>query len=355
MSSGLKAAAPTMLLPMVSVEELPPVLVTGGAGYIGSHAALTLLDAGVRVVIVDDLSTGSEQLLPKGATFVRGEAGDQALVCETIKAHSIGAIMHFAASISVADSVKAPANYYRNNFIQTLALAEAATAAGVAAMVFSSTAAVYAEGNGSLLEETSAIGPINPYGASKAMAETMLRDIAMASPQKMSLGILRYFNVAGADPDGRSGQNSRHPHHLIEIASHVATGQRASLTVHGNDYATPDGTGVRDYVHVTDVAAAHLLMLRAILASGGQSHVFNLGYGRGESVLDVIAAVAKAAGRPLVYDIGPRRIGDPAKLVAASQASTALGWAPLYNDIDIIAHHALSWEIKRQQTFSTAA
>jgi len=331
-------------LARIPVSDCPPVLITGGAGYIGSHAALALLDLGVKVVILDDLSTGSEILLPKEAVFVCGRAGNSALVRRVIEAHGIGAIMHFAASISVADSVSEPARYYRNNVVETLALAEAAVSAGIRAMVFSSTAAVYAENDGKPLRETDPLGPINPYGASKAMAETVLRDIAAASPHGMSLGILRYFNVAGADPEGRSGQNSQHPHHLIEIANNVVTGQRDRLTVFGSDFPTSDGTGVRDYVHVCDIAAAHVLMLQASLAAPGLCETFNLGYGRGQSVLEVLAAIVWASGRKLPFQRGPRRVGDPASLVADASAAARLGWQPQYDDIGIIVAHALAWE-----------
>jgi UDP-glucose 4-epimerase len=342
-------------LPRIAIAACPPVLVTGGAGYIGSHAVLALLDLGIKVVVLDDMSTGSDLLLPQAATFVRGRAGDGALVRRVIDEHDIGAIMHFAASISVADSVAEPAAYYRNNVVETLALAEASLAAGIEAFVFSSTAAVYAENDGKPLRETDALGPINPYGASKAMAEAMLRDIAATSPQGMSLGILRYFNVAGADPAGRSGQNSRHPHHLIEIATHVATGQRQKVTVFGSDYPTEDGTGVRDYVHVSDVAAAHVLMLRTLLAASGQSLTFNLGYGKGQSVLDVLSAIAVASGKPVPFQFTARRAGDPASLVADASGAAALGWTPLYADIGSIVAHALAWERYRLKTLPSAA
>jgi UDP-glucose 4-epimerase len=347
-------SCPIQPLPKIPIADCPPVLITGGAGYIGSHAALALLDLGIRVVIIDDLSTGSTMLLPEGAEFVRGRAGDAALVARTIRREGIGAIMHFAASISVGDSVTQPANYYRNNLVETLALAETAVAAGIGAMVFSSTAAVYAENDGSRLRETDALGPINPYGASKAMAETIIRDIAAASPHAMSVGILRYFNVAGADPRGRSGQNSAHPHHLIEIATHVATGEREMISVYGSDYPTVDGSGVRDYVHVSDVAAAHVLMLRAILAASGQSLTFNLGYGEGQSVLNVLSALGAVSGRAIPYKFGPRRAGDPASLVADASRAAALGWEPKYKDINTIVAHALAWERQRSVSAETA-
>jgi len=339
-------------LPMVEQAALPTVLVTGGAGYIGSHAALALLDRGLKVVIVDDLSTGSSLLVPPAATFVQGRAGDRELLANVIARENVGAIMHFAASISVGDSVREPATYYENNVTETLNLGAAAVAAGIGALVFSSTAAVYGEREGAPLKEDDPLAPINPYGWSKLMAEQMLRDIVAADRAAggtLSLGILRYFNVAGADPEGRSGQNSHHPHHLIEIASHVATGRRDQFSVYGDDYATRDGTGVRDYVHVCDIAEAHLLMLRACLAAPGQSHTFNLGYGKGNSVLEVLAALGKAAGKPIPYAIGPRRAGDPGTLVADSGAAMqALAWQPRFDNIEVIVAHALIWETARQ-------
>ncbi len=339
------------LLPKIAESALPPVLITGGAGYIGSHAALALLDRGCKVVIVDDLSTGSDLLVPPGTTFIHGRAGDEALIADVIASEGIGAIMHFAASISVADSVAQPAAYYHNNVVETLALGAVAARSGVGALVFSSTAAVYGEREGQALAEDAPIAPINPYGWSKVMAEQMLRDIASASALEggsLSIGILRYFNVSGADPQGRSGQNSQHPHHLIEIASHVVTGLRERFTVFGDNYATPDGTGIRDYVHVSDVAEAHVLMLRACLATPRQSHLFNLGYGRGHSVLEVLEALGKVAGEPVPYGIGPRRAGDPARLVADASAAAALEWQPRFNDIEAIVGHALAWERARQ-------
>ncbi|GGE13964.1 UDP-glucose 4-epimerase GalE [Polymorphobacter glacialis] len=333
--------------------DLPPVLVTGGAGYIGSHAALALLDRGCKVVIIDDLSTGSELLIPKGAIFVRGRAGDRALVARVIASHGIEAIMHFAASISVGDSVTQPGDYYRNNFVETLALAETAISSGVSAMVFSSTAAVYAENDGAALEEKAPLQPINPYGWSKMMAEQMLRDLA-AADGRLSLGILRYFNVAGADPKGRSGQNSRHAHHLIEIATQVVTGKRGSFTVYGDDYATHDGTGVRDYVHVSDIAEAHVLLLRACLEERGCSRLFNLGYGQGNSVIEVIDALERVSGGAVPRVMGPRRAGDPARLVANADAAKSLGWTPQYDDLETIVGHALAWERTRIAAMASA-
>lgn len=336
------------LLPLIPANELPPVLVTGGAGYIGSHAALALLDAGVKVVVLDDLSLGNRALVPEGAVFVQGRAGDQALVGQLIADHGIGAILHFAARISVAESVAEPALYYAENFGQTLCLAQAALAGGVGAFVMSSTAAVYGDGPGgnAPLPVTAPVAPINPYGWSKAFAERMLADLVAANPG-FSVACPRYFNVAGADPQLRSGQASRHPHHLIELACHVLTGQRERFTIFGDDYPTKDGTGVRDYIHVADLADAHVLLLRACLADPGQYHVMNLGYGTGASVLQVLEALERVAGQAIPRHIGPRRAGDPATLVAASDAAARLGWQPRFADLDKIVAHALAWERQR--------
>jgi UDP-glucose 4-epimerase len=340
----------TPLLPLIPESDLPPVLVTGGAGYIGSHAALALLDRGIKAVVLDDLSTGSRALVPAGAVFVEGRAGDSALVARIIREHGIGAILHFAARISVEQSVAEPALYYAQNFGETLALAQAALAGHVGALVMSSTAAVY--GNGSEggdnrpLTAAAPVAPINPYGWSKAFAERMLADIVAAGRQ-LSVACPRYFNVAGADPQLRAGQASRHPHHLIELACHVLTGQRENFTVFGRDWPTPDGTGVRDYVHVSDLADAHILLLRACLADPGQYHSLNLGYGRGASVLQVLAALERVSGQAIPRTDGPRRAGDPAVLVAQSDAQALLGWQPRFDDLDAIVGHALAWERQR--------
>ena len=334
------------LLPLIPETELPPVLLTGGAGYIGSHAALALLDRGVKLVVLDDLSTGTEALVPAAATFVEGRAGDRTLVEGVIRQHGIGAILHFAARISVAESVADPALYYAENFGETVALAQAALACGVGAFVMSSTAAVYGNGVGKPLAETAPVAPINPYGWSKAFAERALADIVAANRQ-LSVAVPRYFNVAGADPLLRSGQASRHPHHLIELACHVLTGQRDAFTIFGRDWPTPDGTGVRDYVHVADLADAHILLLRACLADPGQFHSLNLGYGKGASVLDVLAALERVSGEAIPRIDGPRRAGDPAVLVAQSNARALLGWQPQFDDLDLMVGHALAWERKR--------
>ena len=338
----------TPLLPLIAEADLPPVLVTGGAGYIGSHAALALLDRGVRTVVLDDLSTGTRALVPDGAVFVAGRAGDAALVRQIIRDHGIGAILHFAARISVAESVADPALYYRENFGETLGLAQAALAERVGAFVLSSTAAVYGNGGGVPLAETAPVAPINPYGWSKAFAERALADLVAAN-RGFSVACPRYFNVAGADPALRSGQASRHPHHLIELACHVLTGQRDRFTIFGRDWPTPDGTGVRDYVHVSDLAEAHILLLRACLADPGQFHGLNLGYGRGASVLEVLAALERVAGQAIPRADGPRRAGDPAVLVAQSNAGALLGWRPRFDDLDVMVGHALAWEQRRLQ------
>lgn len=338
----------TPLLPLLPQADLPPVLVTGGAGYIGSHAALALIDRGVKTVVLDDLSTGSRALVPAGAVFVAGRAGDRTLVEALIREHGIGAILHFAARISVAESVANPALYYAENVGETLSLAQAALDCGVGALVMSSTAAVYGNGDGRPLAETSPVAPINPYGWSKAFAERMLADLVAAN-RSFSVACPRYFNVAGADPQLRSGQASRHPHHLIELACHVLTGQRDRFTIFGRDWPTPDGTGVRDYVHVSDLAEAHVLLLLACLADPGQFHCLNLGYGKGASVLEVLAALERVAGQPIPCADGARRAGDPALLVAQSNARALLGWQPRFADLELMVGHALAWERKRLQ------
>jgi UDP-glucose 4-epimerase len=335
-----------MLLPLIPENQLPPVLVTGGAGYIGSNAALALMDRGIKTIVLDDLSTGSRALVPAGAIFVEGRAGDQDVVERLIRHHGIGAILHFAARISVEESVAHPALYYSQNVGETLGLAQAALNTGVGALVMSSTAAVYGNGDGRPLTAGAVVAPINPYGWSKAFAERCLADIVAAN-RHLSVAVPRYFNVAGADPALRAGQASRHPHHLIELACHVLTGQREALTIFGRDWPTPDGTGVRDYVHVSDLADAHILLLRACLADPGQYHCLNLGYGRGASVLEVVSALERVSGQSITRRDGPRRAGDPALLVAASDARERLGWQPRFDDLDQMVGHALAWERKR--------
>ena len=323
--------------------ERPAVLVTGGAGYIGSHAVLALLDAGWSVVVLDNLVTGFRWAVDQRARFVEGDVGDAALLDRTIADFAIGAIMHFAGSVVVPESVVDPLKYYGNNTANSRTLLAAAVAGGVRHLIFSSTAATYGLPETSPVSETTPTIPINPYGMSKLMTEVMLKDMAAAHP--INYCALRYFNVAGADPDGRSGQATEGATHLIKVATEAATGKRSHVSVFGTDYATPDGTGVRDYIHVTDLAAAHLLALEALIAEPTRSHVYNCGYGRGFSVLEVIDAVAAASGATIERRIEPRRAGDPDSLIADNRAIVAaFGWQPRYPRLDLIVAHALAWE-----------
>lgn len=318
------------------------VLVTGGAGYVGSHAVLALLDSGVDAVVLDDLSTGMREAVPPGVPFVRGSTGDAAVLAETFRRHRIAAVMHFAASLVVPESVARPLDYWRNNVANTLVLAQACVDAGVPRLVFSSTAAVYGAPPSPLVDEDTPCAPINPYGASKLAAERALADAAAA--HGLSVVTLRYFNVAGADPAGRAGQRRPGATHLIKVACEAALGHRPEVAVFGTDYPTPDGTGVRDYIHVTDLARAHVEALRHLMAGGG-CLTLNCGYGRGHSVLEVLRAVERAAGRPVPARFAPRRAGDPPALVArADRAREALGWRPAFDDLDRIVASALAWE-----------
>ncbi|MBN9436647.1 UDP-glucose 4-epimerase GalE [Bosea sp. (in: a-proteobacteria)] len=318
------------------------ILVSGGAGYIGSHMVLELLDRGEKVVVLDDLSTGFWWAVPPEATFVQGDMGDQALVERVVAEHGITEIAHFAARIVVPDSVADPLGYYLNNTVKTRALLESAVRAGVRHVIFSSTAAVYGEPPVSPVPEEIALNPINPYGRSKLMSEWMLADTAKA--HGLSYIALRYFNVAGADPRGRSGQSSAGATHLIKVASQAALGQRTGLEVFGTDYPTPDGTCVRDYIHVTDLARAHLAALDHLRA-GGDSLTLNCGYGRGYSVKDVVGVVKKVSGVDFPVKLSPRRAGDPASLIAkADRIRNELGWRPQHDDLTEIVTQALAWE-----------
>lgn len=318
------------------------VLVTGGAGYIGSHMANELLDAGERVVILDNLSTGLSWAVPQAATFVKGDVSDQGLVEALLRQHEITSIIHFAASIVVPDSVTDPLGYYFNNTVKTRALIESAVRCGVEHFIFSSTAAVYGMTGDAPVSETATLNPMSPYGSSKLMSEIILRDVSNAFPMRHVA--LRYFNVAGADPKGRTGQSTPRATHLIKVAAETALGKRASMSVFGTDYETPDGTCLRDYIHVTDLVGAHVAAL-AHLRQGGASDVFNCGYGRGFSVLEVIDAVKRMSGRDFKVDLAPRRPGDPACIVAGSdKIRRTLGWTPRYADLDTIVAHALAWE-----------
>ncbi len=318
------------------------ILVSGGAGYIGSHMVLELLDRGKKVVVLDDLSTGFWWAVPPEAVFVKGDMGDQVLVERTIAEHGITEIAHFAARIVVPDSVSDPLGYYLNNTVKTRALLESAVRAGVRHVIFSSTAAVYGEPPVSPVPEEIALNPINPYGRSKLMSEWMLADTAKA--HGLSYVALRYFNVAGADPRGRSGQSSAGATHLIKVASQAALGQRAGLEIFGTDYPTPDGTCVRDYIHVTDLARAHLSALDHLRA-GGDSLTLNCGYGRGYSVKQVVEVVKKVSGVDFPVKLSPRRAGDPASLIAgADRIRNELGWRPEHDDLEEIVTQALAWE-----------
>ncbi len=321
------------------------VLVTGGAGYIGSHAVLALRDAGYAVVVIDNLTTGHRSAVPADVPFYQYDAGDREFVGEVIRKHAVGAIMHFAGSIVVPESVADPLKYYRNNTAQTRDLVETAVREGVPHFIFSSTAAVYGEPASSPVSEDAPPAPINPYGMSKRMSEIMLADTARA--HALNYCALRYFNVAGADPKGRAGQSSANATHLIKVALQAALGQRSHVAVYGDDYDTPDGTGVRDYIHVSDLAHAHVLALAALIAAPDRSLVLNCGYGRGFSVTQVLDAVERAAGVTLDRRLGPRRAGDPAALVAANERLLeVLPWVPRYGELDTIVAHALGWERK---------
>ncbi|MFG1421113.1 UDP-glucose 4-epimerase GalE [Roseixanthobacter liquoris] len=318
------------------------ILVTGGAGYIGSHMVLALLDAGETVVVLDDLSTGFRWAVPDAAVFVQGDVCDGALVKQIVEQYGIDAVIHFAARIVVPDSVADPLGYYLANTVKTRALLDAVVAAGVPHFIFSSTAAVYGMVGTEPVDEDATLNPISPYGRSKLMSEWMMRDAGAAFP--LHYVALRYFNVAGADPEGRSGQSTAGATHLIKVACEAALGKRAGLHVFGTDYETPDGTCLRDYIHVSDLAAAHLDAL-AHLRAGGESGIFNCGYGRGYSVLEVVETVKAVSGVDFPVTYSPRRAGDPAAIVAASDRIQAqLGWTPKLDDLPTIVAHALDWE-----------
>jgi UDP-glucose 4-epimerase len=318
------------------------VLVTGGAGYIGSHMVHELVDAGERVVVLDNLSTGHRWAVANEVPFIVGETGDQALVTRLIREHGVEAIIHFAASIVVPDSVRDPLSYYRNNTVNSRALIECAVNGGVRHFIFSSTAAVYGNPAAIPVTEDAPTLPVSPYGWSKLMTEIMLRDASRA--HGLAHVILRYFNVAGADPQGRTGQSTPTATHLIKVAAETALGQRPKLDVFGTDYPTPDGTCIRDYIHVSDLVRAHSDALRH-LRSGAPSLTLNCGYGHGFSVLEVIETVKRVSAVDFKVETAPRRDGDPARIVAASErARTTLGWQPRFDDLSTIVAHALAWE-----------
>ncbi len=322
----------------------PAVIVTGGAGYIGSHAVLAFREAAYPVVVVDDLSTGRRDSLPDDVVLVEGNAGDAELVGRVVREHGIGAVVHFAGSIVIPESVTDPLKYYRNNTAASRNLIAACVANDVKYFIFSSTAAVYGHPETVPVSEDAPTAPINPYGTSKLMTEWMLRDTAQA--HDFAYVALRYFNVAGADPAGRTGQSTPNATHLIKIASQAAVGLRQGIPVFGEDYDTPDGTCIRDYIHVSDLAAAHVDAL-AHLTQAHENLVLNCGYGHGYSVREVLAAVEREAGLRLDIQSARRRPGDAVTLVAdASRMRSHFAWRPRYDDLGVIVRTAIDWERK---------
>lgn len=318
------------------------VLVTGGAGYIGSHMVWELLDHGETVVVLDRLSTGFDWAVPDAAKLIVGDIGDQALVDDILSRHEVDAIIHFAGSIIVPESVADPLGYYLNNTVKSRALIECAVRGGVKHFIFSSTAAVYGTPRVIPVPEGEALEPESPYGRSKLMTEMMLADAAAA--HGFTYAALRYFNVAGADPKQRTGQSTRGATHLIKVACETATGKRAHMEVFGTDYDTPDGTCIRDYIHVTDLVNAHYLALTH-LRGGGESLVANCGYGQGYSVREVIEAVKRVSGQDFKVVESGRRPGDPVAIVAnPDRCFKVLGWRPAHADLEEIVRHALAWE-----------
>ena len=332
------------------------ILVTGGAGYIGSHMALALLEINEKVIIVDDLSSGNALTIPQDAVFHLADIGDFETILSLLQKYDVTDIIHFAARIVVPDSVADPLSYYNNNTSKVRNLIAAAIKHNVRSFIFSSTAAVYGEPESIPIIETQRVNPISPYGRSKLCVEWMLEDSFRA--YGMSYAVLRYFNVAGADPLGRTGQSSKVATHLIKVAVQAAVGLRSHVKLFGNDYSTPDGTCVRDYVHVTDLAKAHLLALQHLRA-GGKKIICNCGYGEGYSVNEVLNAVRDVSGISFPIEIAARRAGDPATLVASNKhISSTLDWRAQFNDLHMIIEHALAWEEKlksKGDTFKMAS
>ena len=318
------------------------ILVTGGAGFIGSHMVCALTDRGERVVVLDDLSTGFEWAVAPKAELVVGDVGDRVLLDRVMQSRKVETVMHFAGSIVVPDSVADPLGYYLNNTVKSRELIAAAVMNGVESFVFSSTSAVYGAPEIVPVSEETPLNPMSPYGASKAMTERMLADASTA--YGLRYVALRYFNVAGADPAGRTGQSTRGATHILKVAIEAATGQRDHVAVFGTDYDTPDGTGVRDYIHVSDLVGAHAAALDH-LGAGGESLVLNCGYGRGYSVLELLDAVQRVSGVTLDIRARARRPGDvPMMVAAADRIRAKLAWTPRYDDLDTIVEHALAWE-----------
>ncbi len=318
------------------------ILVTGGAGYIGSHVVHMLCDAGEDVVVIDNLVTGFQSALPEAAAFYQGNVGDALLLRRIFKRHAIEAVMHFAGSTVVPESVANPMKYYQNNTANSAVLIAECIKAKVKRFIFSSTAAVYGSSDGTPIDENIPLDPLSPYASSKLMTEEMLRDAAESSP--LNYVVLRYFNVAGADSQGRTGQSSANATHLIKVACQTALGERSHLDIYGDDYPTEDGTCIRDYIHVTDLADAHILALKH-LQTTDTSLTLNCGYGHGVSVKEVIDVVNEVCGRPLPVQIAGRRPGDPSAIVADSTAlKDILDWQPQYDDLHVIVSSAMGWE-----------
>ena len=326
------------------------ILVTGGGGYIGSHMVHELADAGERVVVLDNLSTGFDWAVAKDVPLIIGDTSDQNLVAQIIREHKVDSIIHFAAWLVVPDSVMDPLGYYKNNTVNSRALIETAVKEGVRQFIFSSTCAVYGNPAQIPVTEDTPTAPISPYGSSKLMTEIMLRDAGTA--HDLRYVILRYFNVAGADPNCRTGQSTKNATQLIKVAVETALGLRSKLDIYGSDYSTPDGTCIRDYIHVSDLVRAHSAGL-GYLRAGGASVMLNCGYGHGFSVREVVEMVKRVSGVDFKVEIVPRRPGDPAQIVAASNRARAmLGWTPQYDDLATIIAHALAWEQKLQRHHS---
>ncbi|MCK1295181.1 UDP-glucose 4-epimerase GalE [Bradyrhizobium sp. 30] len=317
-------------------------LVTGGAGYIGGHTVLALLDAGHQVIVLDDLSTGFRWSVPDPARLIVGDAGDLDLVCRVVRTNKITSILHFAAKTVVPDSFRDPLGYYLTNAVKTQTLLAAAVSENVRNLIFSSTAAVY-ESSESLVSEDQKADPESPYGRSKYMAECMIKDVGAA--YNMRYGILRYFNVAGADPKGRNGQSTKTATHLIKVALETALGKRPCMEIFGNDYPTPDGFAVRDYIHVADLANAHVLALSR-LQGGAESFTVNCGYSRGYSVREVVDVVKAVTEIDFEVRLAPRRAGDLASVVANSDRLRSFGWRPRYDELSTIVRHAYQWELE---------